>query len=119
MGGYKAAVSTLPVSRPASYTTKEGEFMKKALLIAVTLVLGACANQFSIPSDINGNAKVEVAPVTGEVIVRHLIQIELPTVLSDDCKRKFPNDVEAYNACVSEYIKYLISIINQVPPVGL
>lgn len=51
MGGYKAAVSTLPVSRPASYTTKEGEFMKKALLIAVTLVLGACAkNNDSFPS---------------------------------------------------------------------
>lgn len=95
----------------------------RIVAILAILALTACGNQFSVPADINtnvnGNVKVEVAPVTGEVIVRHLIQIELPTVLSDDCKRKFPNDVEAYNACVSEYIKYLISIINQVPPVSI
>lgn len=91
--------------------------------ILAVLALSACGNRFEVPADINtnvnGTVKVEVVPVTGEVTVRHLIQIELPTVLSDDCKRKFPNDIEAYNACVSEYIKYLISIINQVPPAGL
>lgn len=89
----------------------------KYVLTMLVLLIVACGNKVEVPSQIE--TKVNVSPVTGEITVRHIIQIELPTVLSDDCKNKYPNDETAYNACVSEYIKYLISIINQVPPVGL
>lgn len=106
--------------------------MKKALLIAVTLVLGACGNQFSIPSDINtnvnGNVKVDIPNSVQTVNVIHTvgISIDMANYFRTSCMTQVdsapiplpePQRTEAINACVASsvqaFIDNTLKIINQ------
>lgn len=86
----------------------------RILISLVCVFMVACGNQneVKVPEQVN----VSVAPVTGEVIVKHVLSIELPTVFTDTCKAQHPNDTVAYNACVAKYIEELIRILNSINP---
>lgn len=87
--------------------------IKLILTLAAFCLLGtACNNKAEVPATV----QVQTAPVTGEVIVRHVMQIELPTVFTDSCKQQFQNDDAGYNKCVSDYINSIIKIINGIDP---
>lgn len=105
--------------------------MKKALLVAVTLVLGACGNQFSIPSDINGNVKVDIPNSVQTVNVIHTvgISIDMANYFRTSCMTQVdsapiplpePQRTEAINACVASsvqaFIDNILKIINQGVP---
>lgn len=77
----------------------------------VTLLIG-CANEVNVPETV----QVQTAPVTGEVIVKHVLTIELPTIFTDTCRQAHPNDEVAYQSCVTQYINQLIQIINGINP---
>lgn len=87
--------------------------IKLILTLAVFCLLGtACNNKAEVPATV----QVQTAPVTGEIIVRHVMQIELPTIFTDTCRQAHPNDEVAYQACVTNYINQLIQIINGINP---
>lgn len=88
--------------------------MKNIIITLSVFCLIGCGNQneVKVPENVN----VNVAPVTGEVIVKHVLSIELPTVFTDTCKAQHPNDPVAYNACVAKYIEELIRILNSINP---
>lgn len=86
--------------------------IKLILTLAASCLLISCNNKAEVPATI----QVQAAPVTGEIIVRHIMQIELPTVFTDSCKQQFPNDDAGYNKCVSDYINSIIKIINGIDP---
>ncbi|NJO65130.1 MAG: hypothetical protein HC836_45590 [Richelia sp. RM2_1_2] len=78
------------------------------------MFLTACGNNNS--AEVPANIKVETGPVTGEIVVKHVITIELPTVFTDSCKSQHPDDEVAYNECVTKYINELLNIINSINP---
>jgi proline dehydrogenase len=80
------------------------------------LIQTGCYNSGNVKVPENVNTQVQVAPVTGEIIVKHIMTIELPTVFTDTCKQQHPNDEAAYNACVAKYIEELLKIINSINP---
>ena len=89
--------------------------MNKTLIaIALASCLIACGNKVELPENVN--TQVQVQPVTGEVVVRHIFQIELPTVFTDSCRTQFPTDEAAYQKCVTDYINQIIKIIGGINP---
>lgn len=85
---------------------------KYFLLSLMFLLATSCANRVEVPK----NVDVAVAPISGEVIIKHVISIELPAVFTDSCRQQFPNDPVAYNACVAGYIQDIIKIIGSINP---
>lgn len=81
------------------------------MLISVAMLV-SCANRVEVPENVN----VQVQPVTGEVIVKHVLSLELPAVFTDNCRQQFPNDAVAYNKCVTDYINSILQIINGLDP---
>lgn len=81
-------------------------------LFSLIVLATSCANKVEVPATV----AVNVAPVTGEITVKHVIQLELPTVFTDSCRQQFPDDEIAYNTCVAEYINDIISIIGNINP---
>ena len=94
--------------------------MKYLIFTISMLALISCNNKAEVPATV----QVNTAPVTGEVIVKHVITMELPTVFTDTCRAKY-NDRDytnaeeravLYNKCVADYINELIKIINGITP---
>jgi len=85
---------------------------KYFLLSLMFLMATSCANRVEVPK----NVDVAVAPVSGEIIVKHVISIELPAVFTDSCRQQFPDDPVGYNACVAAYIQDIIKIIGSINP---
>ena len=94
--------------------------MKQLIILALIAILSACNNKAEVPATVQVNA----TPVTGEVIVKHVITMELPAVFTDTCRAKYndrdyPNPEERsvlYNKCVADYINELIKILNGITP---
>lgn len=94
------------------------------LSIAALLGLVGCANDTKVSVPENIKADVQVQPITGEVIFKHVLTIELPSVFTDSCRARFneqthPNVEERsllYNKCITDYINSLMSIINSINP---
>lgn len=90
------------------------------MISVLSLLPMGCNNKAEVPATIQVNA----APVTGEVIVKHVITMELPTVFTDTCRAKYnerdyPNPEERtilYNKCVADYINELIKILGSITP---
>lgn len=104
--------------------------MKYLITILLTFLMIGCMNKVEVP------AKVEQCfkdPKTGEctnqveVTVRHIISIELPTVFTDSCRKKFnetdyPDAVvreAGYQQCITDYINQLMSVVNGLNPQDL
>lgn len=81
-------------------------------IFSLIVLATSCANRVEVPAAV----AVNVAPVTGEITVKHVLSIELPTVFTDSCKSQFPEDETAYNACITDYINSLLAIINNLQP---
>lgn len=94
----------------------KGAIMVVFLLILVFLLcfLTACGNnnRAEVPETVTVNS----GPVTGEITIKHVITIELPTIFTNTCKSQHPTDEEAYNECVTKYINELLKIINSINP---
>lgn len=86
--------------------------MQLIFILFVITTLAACGNKVSIPETV----QVQTAPVTGEIVVKHVIQIELPTIFTDTCRQRYPADEAAYQQCVTAYIEQLIKIIQGINP---
>jgi hypothetical protein len=88
--------------------------MFKILVLLLASCLMACGNKVEVPENVN--TQVQVQPVTGEIIVKHVLSIELPTVFTDSCRTQFPADEVAYQKCVTDYINQIIKIIGGINP---
>lgn len=88
---------------------------KTYILLLLSLLLTAgCGNNNK--AEVPANVNVTTGPVTGEIIIKHVLSIELPTVFTDTCKSQHPTDEVAYNECVTKYINELLKIINSINP---
>ena len=76
----------------------------------------ACNNSGNVKVPDQVNTTVQVQPVTGEIIVKHVITMELPTIFTDTCRQQHLNDQAAYNDCVVKYINELIKLLNSINP---
>lgn len=93
-------------------------------MLIVLSLLPSCNNSGNVKVPENINANITTAPVTGEVVVKHIISLELPTVFTDTCKAKYndrdyPNAEEraiGYNKCVADYINELVRILGSITP---
>lgn len=93
------------------------------------LVASGCANKVEVPAQVTTTQCIqkEDGTCTTNFEVRHVIAIELPTVLTDDCRARFSEELypieeirEAkYNECVTAYINSLLELIKGVGPVDL
>lgn len=90
--------------------------MTKLFLAIAFLATTACYNSGNVKVPEQVNTTVTVQPVTGEIIVKHVMSIELPSIFTDTCKQQFPNDEAAYNKCVTDYINDIIKIIGGLTP---
>lgn len=91
-----------------------GQLVVFILLVAMTFFLSSCGNKVEVPRNVS--AQVQVQPVTGEIVVKHVLSIELPTVFTDSCRATFPNDEAGYQKCVTDYIDQIIKIISGINP---
>ena len=88
--------------------------MKKTILILTLFAIVSCGN--NVETKVPEKIEVQTAPVTGEIVIKHIMQIELPTIFTDTCKKQHPNDEAAYQDCVAKYIEQLIKIIGSINP---
>lgn len=101
------------------------------ILILVMIVFGiGCMNKVEVPNKVEQCFK---DPKTGEctnqaeVIVRHIISIELPAVFTDECKAKwndrdYPDPVvraAGYNQCIAAYMNDIIKAIQGFNPASI
>lgn len=100
--------------------------MKKLLL---SLLLAGCAPSVNVPATVETTQCIQKSDgsCTSELEVRHVITVELPTILTDNCK-KIWNEIDypdqatrdaGYNSCVSEYINSLLELIRGIKPADL
>lgn len=113
----------LPANIVNNYRSIRVVVMRTIILFPLFLLIFStisCANRVEVPETIT----VNTPPVTGEITVKHIITLQLPTIFTDSCKSQFPDDEVAYNACITEYINSLLTLINglnpgQLPQTGL
>lgn len=101
--------------------------MKKMILIG--LLLTSCANHIDVPAQVTTTQCIQdnQGKCTTNFEVRHVIAIELPTVLTDQCKAEwseanYPDKAireAGYNQCISDYINSLLALIKNINPADL
>lgn len=97
--------------------------------ILIATLLAGCANKVEVPANITTTQCIQKADgiCTTNFEVRHVIAIELPTVLTDQCKAEWseatypdPAVREAgYNQCITDYINSIMDIIKGINPTDL
>jgi hypothetical protein len=101
--------------------------MKKYLCLFA--ILAGCANKVEVPAQVATTQCIKDAEgkCTANFEVRHVIAIELPTVLTDSCKAEW-NAVDypdkevrdaGYNQCITDYINSLLELIKGIGPTDL
>ena len=101
----------------------------KSQLALLCLVVSSCANKVEVPAQVTTTQCIQDSQgkCTTNFEVRHVIAIELPTVLTDQCRQTwnatdFPDEAvreAGYNSCVSEYINSLLELVRGIGPVDL
>lgn len=100
--------------------------MKKLLL---PLLFLGCAPSVNVPSTVETTQCIKTATgtCTSELMVKHVISIELPAVLTDSCRATwnptdFPDEAirnAGYNKCVQDYINSILELIKGINPSDL
>lgn len=100
--------------------------MKKILL---SLLLAGCAPSVNVPGSVETTQCIKTATgtCTSELEVRHVIAVELPTVLTDQCRQTwnatdYPDQAvrdAGYNKCVTDYINSILELIKGINPADL
>lgn len=95
----------------------------------VLILLAGCANKVEVPANVTTTQCIQKADgtCTTNFEVRHVIAIELPTVLTDQCRAEwsevnYPDEAirtAGYNQCISDYINSLLELIKGIGPVDL
>lgn len=98
-------------------------------LVLFCLALSSCGNKVEVPAQVNTTQCIQDAQgkCTTNFEVRHVIAIELPTVLTDQCRSEwseanYPDEAirtAGYNQCISDYINSLLELIKGIGPVDL
>lgn len=113
------------MDRPLFFITVLTKGLKTMSRILIALMLVACAPKVEVPANVTTCVQdKETGVCSNDMNVKHTITIELPTVLTDSCRKQFnstdypdPTARESgYQACVSEYINQLLEIINGFQP---
>lgn len=95
----------------------------------VLILLAGCANKVEVPANVTTTQCIQKADgtCTTNFEVRHVIAIELPTVLTDQCRSEwseanYPDKAireAGYNQCITDYINSILELIKGVGPVDL
>ncbi len=93
------------------------------------LAMSGCANKVEVPAQVTTTQCIQDAngTCTTNFEVRHVIAIELPTVLTDQCRSEwsetnYPDEAirtAGYNQCITDYINSLLELIKGIGPVDL
>lgn len=93
------------------------------------LVASGCANKVEVPAQVTTTQCIQDSQgkCTTNFEVRHVIAIELPTVLTDQCKAEWseanypdPAIREAgYSQCITDYINSLLELVKGIGPIDL
>ena len=100
----------------------------KYIYLAMLLMFG-CGNRVEVPSTVETTQciKDSQGKCTANFEVRHVIAIELPTVLTDSCKAEwnettYPDKAireAGYNQCVADYIQSILDLVKGINPSDL
>lgn len=100
----------------------------KYIYLAILFMMG-CANRVEVPSTVTTTQCIQDSQgkCTANFEVRHVIAIELPTVLTDSCKatwneHDFPDKQirdAGYNRCVADYIQSILDLVKGINPSDL
>jgi hypothetical protein len=112
-------------SRFATQLSQIGQLIVYTMCIHTT----GCMNHVDVPASISTTQCLQDSKgkCTTNLEVRHVIAIELPTVLTDNCAKiwnetDFPDKAvreAGYNKCVSDYIDSLLNLIKGITPADL
>lgn len=100
--------------------------MKKLLIL---LALAGCAPSVNVPATVETTQCIQKSDgsCTTELEVRHVIAVELPTVLTDQCRAEwnetaYPDEAirtAGYNQCITDYINSILELIKGINPADL
>lgn len=100
----------------------------KYIYLAILFMFG-CGNHIDVPAQVSTTQCIQdkQGKCTTNFEVRHVIAIELPTVLTDSCKAEwnettYPDKAfrEArYNQCVADYIQSILDLVKGINPSDL
>ena len=98
-------------------------------LALLCLVASGCSSKIEIPAQVTTTQCIQDSQgkCTTNFEVRHVIAIELPTVLTDQCRAEwsetnYPDEAirtAGYNQCITDYINSLLELIKGIGPVDL
>lgn len=97
----------------------------KYIMILALLGLTSCFNKASVPETVETCFKDEkTGKCTTELTVRHIITIEVPVALVNDCVEQFkdlpePDKTLQTQACIQKYTDDLINLIKGITPVDV
>lgn len=101
--------------------------MKRSLILWLFML--GCGNKVEVPSQVTTIQCIQDAQgkCTTSLDVKHIISLELPTVLTDQCKivwneTDYPDKTireAGYNKCISDYINSLLELIKGINPTDL
>lgn len=97
---------------------------KLLILLTTLLLLTSCFNQVKVPEKVKTEACFKddkTGQCTTEIIVKHVITIEVPVALINDCVDQFkdlpePDKTLQTQACISKYTDDLINLIKGLTP---
>jgi hypothetical protein len=98
--------------------------MFKLLLCASMLLLTSCFNQVKAPDKITTEACFKddkTGKCTAEVVVKHVITIEVPVALINDCVDQYkdlpePDKTLQTQECINQYTEDLVNLIKGLTP---
>lgn len=99
--------------------------MKRLTVLLLVLFSAGCMNKLQVPDKIEACIQdPETKKCTNQAVVKHIITLELPTILTDTCKAAwseaaYPDQQTreaGYNKCVSDYISSILALINDIRP---
>lgn len=102
--------------------------MRLLLAVFIAVIAGCAGPKIEVPASVDMCIKDSVTgKCTNETVVRHVISVELPSILTDSCRAKwnetdYPDEAvrnAGYNACVSDYINQIVQIIQGINPADL